>query len=135
MRESDDSNITINWEDLIKDDENRKEDGQNTTEQRTVQIEESSRVLLESVFLLVCLIMITLGKNSGGQVRMSRATLQFKVEVLSCGAAASTSRKITHSLTHSLTDTFCRFNPYQPVSTSINPYQPVSTRINPYQPI
>ena len=84
MRESDDSNITINWEDLIKDDENRKEDGQNTTEQRTVQIEESSRVLLESVFLLVCLIMIILGKNSGGQVRMSRATLQFQVEVLSC---------------------------------------------------
>ena len=79
MRESDDSNITINWEDLIKDDENRKEDGQNTTE----QIEESSRVL-ESVFLLVCLIMIILGKNSGGQVRMSRATLQFQVEVLSC---------------------------------------------------
>ena len=73
IRESDDSNITINWEDLIKDDENRKEDGQNTTE----QIEESSRVL-ESVFLLVCLIIIILGKNSGGQVRLSRATLKQK---------------------------------------------------------
>ena len=76
MRESDDSNITINWEDLIKDDENRQEDGQNTTE----QIEESSRVL-ESVFLLVCLIMIILGKKSGGQERMNRATLEFQAEV------------------------------------------------------
>ena len=90
MRESDDSNITINWEDLIKDDENRQEDGQNTTE----QIEESSRVL-ESVFLLVCLIMIILGKNSGGQERMNRAHTRFSNRIFSSGPSGF--RAITQS--------------------------------------
>ena len=63
LRENEDSNITLNWEELMEgnSNDNVKEEADESTEQRMVETEEISRGL-ESVILLVCLIMIVLGR-------------------------------------------------------------------------
>ena len=62
-RDNDDSKITLNWEELMEGNsiDNVKEEAEESTEQRTDQTEEISRAL-ESVIVLVCLIMIILGR-------------------------------------------------------------------------